>query len=38
MNTVLTQEVKRFNVLISLIISTIKEMDKALKGLIIMST
>jgi dynein heavy chain len=37
MNTVLTQELKRFNVLISLIISSLKEMDKALKGLVMMS-
>lgn len=37
MNTVLTQEIKRFNVLIGLIISSAKEMDKALKGLVMMS-
>jgi dynein heavy chain len=38
MNTVLTQEVKRFNVLILLIASSLKEMDKALKGLVMMSS
>lgn len=37
MNTVLTQELKRFNVLLSLIISSLKEMDKALRGLVMMS-
>jgi len=30
MNTVLTQEIKRFNVLIALITASLKEMDKAL--------
>jgi len=37
MNTVLTQELKRFNVLITLVVSTLKEMAKALKGLVMMS-
>ena len=37
MNTVLTQELKRFNVLIGLVVSTLKEMSKALKGLVMMS-
>jgi dynein heavy chain len=30
MNTVLTQEIKRFNVLLGLITSSLKEMEKAL--------
>lgn len=38
MNTVLTQEIKRFNVLITLITASLKEMDRALKGLVMMSS
>lgn len=38
MNTVLTQEIKRFNVLITLITASLKEMEKALKGLVMMSS
>ena len=37
MNTVLTQEIKRFNVLIELILQSLKDMEKALKGLVMMS-
>merc|ERR1712046_340543 len=37
MNTVLTQELQRFNRLTSRIMSTLKEVQKALKGLVVMS-
>jgi dynein heavy chain len=37
MNTVLTQEVIRYNTLLKKINSTLKEILKALKGLVVMS-
>ena len=37
MNTVLTQELTRFNKLINVVISSLNDIKKALKGLIIMS-
>jgi len=37
MNTVLTQEIQRYNVLIKVIIESLEDIQKALKGLILMS-
>lgn len=37
MNTVLTQELVRYNRLISVVHSTLKELKKAIKGLVVMS-
>ena len=37
MNTVLTQELVRFNRLIAVVHSTLRELKKAIKGLVVMS-